>query len=189
MKDAHWLDPGIDTIRDQTQGQALLELGCGRGADTGVLVSRGFNVVALDLNAEALNDCLVNPGCTPVRADVSATLPFADNSFRFLLASLSLHYFNWEETLAIASEIQRVLASGGMLLMRVNSTEDVNFGAGSGEALESDYFRRVNGQEKRFFKAAHVRAMLQNLTLLDIAHETIDRYGKDKNVWVAHAMA
>jgi len=46
-----------------------------------------------------------------------------------VVASLSLHYFSWEEALAITQGVRDVLRPGGMLLCRLNSTENQNLGA------------------------------------------------------------
>ncbi len=188
MKDADWLLPWVNEIKVQTNDQLLLELGCGQGADSMTLTSHGFQVVSLDLDSSALGYCRKIKGCFPIQADLSATLPFSDNTFGFVLASLSLHYFSWDDTLSIVSELKRILGQEGMLLMRVNSIEDVNFGAGIGLEIEKNYFQN-NGRMKRFFEEKDVRAALAGMSILEIRHDTIDRYGKDKQVWIAHAAA
>jgi hypothetical protein len=49
-----------------------------------------------------------------------------------MIADLSLHYFSWDETKKIVNEIKRVLKEDGFLLVRVNSVNDTNYGAGKG---------------------------------------------------------
>ena len=188
MKDAHWLEPWMNELLVHTKGKPLLELGSGGGIDSQKLTSYGFEVVSVDLRLDALAQCRAIEGCFPINADISAKFPFPDSSFSFILASLSLHYFSWRETNSIMEEIRRVLAENGMLLIRVNSTEDVNFGAGTGEEIERNYYL-IDGQRKRFFERRDVELMLQGLRPGELWHETIDRYGKEKNVWVTYATA
>jgi ubiquinone/menaquinone biosynthesis C-methylase UbiE len=186
MKDANWLERWKNELMIHASSKPFLELGCGRGVDSQALTSYGFEVVSVDLRLDALGHCRSIEGCFSVNADISSKLPFRDNSFGLVLASLSLHYFSWSETKSIVEEIRRVLMKGGMLLVRVNSTEDLNFGAGTGEELEKNY-RLVKGQKKRFFEKSDVELMLRGMKVTELHHETIDRYGKEKKVWVAHA--
>lgn len=186
MKDANWLFSWRNDIQVHAGGRSVLELGCGQGADSQILASQGLRVVSVDLDVEALACCQPIEGCLPVNADISSSLPFRDDEFCFVLASLSLHYFSWADTLSIVQEIQRVLTDDGVLLMRVNSTQDILFGAGSGDEIEKNYYLN-NGQKKRFFEMDDVRSMLNGMTITGLRHETIDRYGKDKRVWVAQA--
>ncbi|MBO6558855.1 MAG: class I SAM-dependent methyltransferase [Pseudomonadales bacterium] len=188
MKDADWLNRWMNELLVHSKGCPVLELGCGRGYDTQVLTDNGFEVIALDLSLDALGHCSDIENSLLVNADLSCSLPFADNTFSFVLASLSLHYFSWQQTLAIAAEIRRVMIGGGMLLMRVNSTDDVNFGAAQANEIDTNYYV-YKGQKKRFFLKADVERMLQEMTVIELWHESIDRYGKEKNVWVAHAIA
>lgn len=188
MKDSSWLIPWMEFIRKHAENNLLLELGCGEGLDSRVLSDHGFNVIPLDINFESLAECSEIEGCFPVQADVSARLPFPDSSFGIVLASLCLHYFDWATTLQIIADVRRVLTSTGMLLLRVNSIEDVNFGAGKGIELEQDYY--LNGtRTKRFFDRPAVESILKDMHIQSLEHQTIDRYGKDKQVWVAHAEA
>lgn len=188
MVDADWLEVWRNELTVYSDGKPVLELGCGIGNDARQITAYGLEVISLDIGFKFLTQCSDIDGCFPVNADVSAPLPFTDNAFGFVLASLSLHYFTWPATLLIADEISRVLHPGGMLLLRVNSTDDVNFGAGSGEVLERNYCL-VNGQKKRFFERSDVESMLQGMNNVELWHDTIDRYGKEKQVWVAQAFA
>ena len=165
----------------------ILELGSGRGLDTEQLTSYGFEVVATDLRVDVLRIARDFDGCYPLNVDHSSGLPFRDKSFGFVLASLCLHYFSWDKTMSIIDEISRVMVDDGMLLLRVNSTDDVNFGAGLGAEIDKNYCI-FEGQKKRFFEKEDVESMLARMLIKDLWHETIDRYGQEKHVWVAQAV-
>ena len=62
-------------------------------------------------------------------ADHSYPLPFADAVFDGVVASLSLHYFSHAATASMICEIARVPEPRGVLVFRVNATDDVEYGA------------------------------------------------------------
>ncbi|MBT4161082.1 MAG: class I SAM-dependent methyltransferase [Gammaproteobacteria bacterium] len=188
MKDASWLQPWIEEIYERAAGNYVLELGCGEGLDSSILSAQGLEFISIDIDFESLTNCSQIQGCQPINADLSSKLPFPDNAFNFVLASLSLHYFSWKNTLEIVYEIRRVLTPEGMILIRVNSTKDINFGAGVGEEIEKNYYLNSE-RKKRFFDKTAVETVLAGMNIRSLLHETIDRYGKDKQVWVACAEA
>lgn len=187
MKDANWLEPWLDEISVLADSDPVLELGCGQGRDTATLTAREIDVVSVDLDLAALAICGEIDRCLPLRTDIARMLPFRDNTFAFVLASLSLHYFAWQETTAIIGEICRVLTPGGVLLVRVNSTGDVNYGAGRGEEIEPRY-SLIDGQKKRFFSKGDVESVLDGMQVDVLRHESIDRYTREKRVWLARAV-
>ena len=76
--------------------------------------------------------------------------PLADKSYSLIIADLSLHYFDNDTTIHIMNEIKRVLKENGVLLARVASVNDFNFGAGIGEQLEKNFYFEGD-YTKRFF--------------------------------------
>lgn len=52
----------------------------------------------------------------------------------------SLHYFNNEAIKSIVEEIKRVLITDGYIIVRVNSVNDINYGAGNGEEIEKNFY-------------------------------------------------
>lgn len=175
-------------MRVHIAGRPVLELGSGSGRDAQFLSYSDFSVIALYISAESLRECIGIKSCTPIQADLSRPLPFMDVAFGVVLASLSLHYFLWQDTLRIISEIRRVLVQNGMLLVRVNAVDDVNFGAGKGTEIEKNYYSN-EFRNKRFFDQKSVERMLKDMEIRKLSHKTIDRYGKAKQVWEAYAVA
>jgi len=100
-----------------------------------------------------------------------------------VVASLSLHYFPWPETVALAARIRDVLVEKGLLLCRLNSTNDHHFGASGHPRIEPDYYL-VDGEPKRFFGRAAVAALFANgWQTLQAEERTVDRYEKPKVLW------
>lgn len=180
-----WLEKWIGPITSHTLNPAILELGCGSGRDTAFLAQHGFTRLTVsDLSAEFLANCQRNvPAAQAIRHDLRQPLPFADGSFDVVIASLCLHYFDWKTTCAIAGEIRRCLVDDGLLLCRVNSTKDVNFGAVGHPEIEP-HFYAVDARTKRFFSREDVDALFASgWTRLATEEKEIDRYELRKVVW------
>ena len=145
-----WLDEYKD-ILEQNKDKEILDLGCGIGADTLYLLERGYNVLSCDFSNEALKSIQHNiPNSKTLYLDMMKDFPVEDNTYSLIIADLSLHYFDNETTIHIMKEIKRILKKGGILLSRVASVNDFNFGAGVGEQLEKNYYFEGD-YTKRFF--------------------------------------
>ncbi|MBZ8143420.1 SAM-dependent methyltransferase, partial [Rubrivivax gelatinosus] len=146
-----WLAPWLPQLKDSAGNRPVLEIGCGTGADTATLAEAGLAVVAFDLSAaSAAATRLRVPGAEVHHQDVRAPFPLGTGEAGAVIASLSLHYFPWAETLDLVRRIRETLQPGGLFLCRLNSVEDKHFGATGHPAIEPNYYL-VDGQPKRFF--------------------------------------
>ena len=188
MRNDPWLKKWINLVQKSADSRLILELGCGKGWDTADLISAGCNMVALDISEENLAECAkLAPHAGVLRADIGAPLPFANHSMAVILASLSLHYFSWENTLQIASELRRCIQDGGILLARFNSIHDFHHGASSVEEIEPNFYL-VGKQTKRFFDEESIRQFLQGWDIRFLEENVIQRYRNPKYVWEAMAV-
>ena len=145
-----WLDE-YKNILDENKDNEILDLGCGIGADTLYLLERGYNVLSCDFSVEALKSIENNiPNSKTFYLDMMKKFPIDDKKYSLIIADLSLHYFNNETTIHIMKEIKRILKDGGVLLARVASVNDFNFGAGQGEKQENNCCFE-GAYTKRFF--------------------------------------
>jgi SAM-dependent methyltransferase len=125
-----WLEQWLPTIRDTARGAPVLEIGCGTGADTATLLGAGLEVVAFDLSPENVAKAkTIAPGATISAQDVLEPFPLEGSGIGVVIASLSLHYFTWDETLSLVDRMHRTLRPAGLFLARLNSTEDVHNGS------------------------------------------------------------
>ena len=100
-----------------------------------------------------------------------------------VVASLSLHYFPWEETAALVGRIRRTLTRNGILVCRVNSSNDNNHGASGHPAISDGYFM-VAGEAKRFFDTGTVDELFAiGWRVLAKQEMVIHRYALPKAVW------
>jgi len=188
MQNDPWLEKWLTLIREKSAGGHILELGCGNGRDTVDLLAAGCHVIATDISGENLVECAQSaPGAKLLQMDIGTPLPFVDHSLPVIVASLSLHYFSWEVTLQIASELKRCLRDGGILLARFNSTNDYHFGASSALEIEP-HFYQVGTRTKRFFDESSMRLFLQGWDIQFLEENVIYRYQKPKSVWEAMAI-
>lgn len=182
--DEDWVLSHTEFIRSSaTHNKPLiLDLGCGAGRDSVFLTDFG-HVVSADLSLDLLARCKsYAQTARPVCLDLSYPFPFHDSVFDFILASLSLHYFSWVDTKKAIEELRRCLAPNGRTIVRLNSTNDVNYGANSGDVIERHYFQ-VGNQKKRFFDAGDIHELFDRWHTESIREVTINRYAKYKTIW------
>ncbi len=135
-----WLDEYSDILENNKDNE-ILDLGCGTGADTLYLIERGYKVLSCDFSKEALKSVKDNiPNSKVKYLNMMEKFPIDDNAYSLVIADLSLHYFDNNTTIHIMNEIKRILKNNGILLSRVASINDFNFGAGVGEKLEKNYY-------------------------------------------------
>ena len=182
LPDDQWVLAYDEQIHAHARGFPILELGCGRGRDTRHLLGMG-EVVALDLAFPRLIECRHRaPMAVLVQADLSDGLPFPSATFGMVLASLSIHYFTWQTTLAVLDEIRRVMAHKALLILRVNSTRDQNYGAVGYPQVEENLYA-VGNEIKRFFDGPSLVELFKGWHIETMAEREILRYEKQKWVW------
>jgi SAM-dependent methyltransferase len=189
MKNDPWLEKWLELIQKKSAGERVLELGCGNGRDTVDLLAAGCKVIAMDISRENVTECAQSaPQAGILQVDISKPLPFANDSASVIIASLSLHYFSWNVTLQIESELKRCIKTGGLLLARFNSVNDRHYGSTSTLEIEPNFYNVGRGT-KRFFDEASVRLFLQGWDIQFLEENVIDRYEKPKYVWEAMAVS
>ena len=179
-----WLERWLPRILECAGGDPVFEIGCGYGDDTAVLVRAGLEVVAFDLSPVCVAAARARvPSATIDCRDARDPFPDTVRDVGVVIASLSLHYFSWAETVALVERIRAVLRPGGLLLCRLNSTEDGNFGASGHPQIEPNYFL-VDGQQKRFFDRDAVCALFADgWKQLSLAHVVTRKYIRAKALW------
>lgn len=163
----------------------VIDLGCGSGNDTLYLIEKGKTVIPCDQSTNAIENIKKNfPEVEQAKCfDMSKGLPFEDNLTDIIIGDLSLHYFTEQQTFKILDEIKRVLKPNGLLLFRVNSVKDVNYGAGEGKELEPHLYETDDGRYKRFFDVEDIEKFFSSWEKLYMREETLGRYGSEKILW------
>jgi len=179
-----WLQRWLPLVQQRVGSGVVGEIGCGPGDDTATLAGAGLRVHAFDLSADAVAATQRRvPAALVECRDLRQPFPEAFQALPAIVASLSLHYFPWDETQAIVRRIHGALRPGGLLLCRLNSTQDHHHGATGHEPIEPGLFR-VDGQTKRFFDPPSIDALFgAGWGRLSLEHLTTGKYLKPKVLW------
>lgn len=179
-----WLDRWLPLAVSRCGEAPVLELGCGSGADTVTLSKAGLDVIAIELDeAAARRAQAAAPSARVFARDLREPWPAARAGYGLVVASLSLHYFPWPETEALAARVREALRPGGLFLCRLNSTEDHHFGA-SGHPRLDDHYYLVDGSPKRFFDEPAVERLFgAGWRTLSREHHVTGKYGDPKALW------
>lgn len=122
--------PAMLRLAGDVEGHRVLDAGCGSGALSAMLQARGAVVSGVD-SSPAMVDLArqrLGPGADLRVADLGDPLPFEDDAFDDVVASLVLHYLqDWDAPLR---ELRRVLRSDGRVVLSVPhpSVYLVNYG-------------------------------------------------------------
>jgi len=165
-----------------------LDLGSGNGANIPFLLSKTNNVLALDYAESAINTIKSKYHIEAVVADMRMPLPYKDQSFEIVISDLSLHYFSEAETNSILKEIRRIMKNSGVLLARLNSSNDIKHGAKKGTEIEKRYFE-YEGRRKRFFDREMIIRFFGGLFRIDYLEEKrTGKYLEEKVLWEMKAI-
>lgn len=116
----HYERPAMVDLAGDVRGRRVLDAGCGSGPLSARLRAKGASVTAFDASpamVELARERL-GPEADLRVADLGERLPFEDNAFDDVVASLVLHYL--EDWAAPLAELRRVLRPGGRLIVSVN---------------------------------------------------------------------
>jgi SAM-dependent methyltransferase len=149
-------------------GSLILEAGCGEGKTIPAMVTRSWEVMAIDFSMEALMLCRRNPflpDVTCIQADMRA-LPFREGVFDGVFLTHSAGHSLEPSRNDIAREAASVLKSGGRLFFRGFSTGD--FRAGTGTLIEPGTWIRGDGIPTHYFTLAEVISLFSSLHQIEI---------------------
>lgn len=131
----------IDTFADMVRGR-VLDVGSGPGRDGVLLKEKGLDVVCLDAS-EAMTAFSTSRGLESVVGDFCA-LPFPDATFGGAWAYTALLHVPKTEVGTALSEINRVLAKGGVFGLGLIEGDDELYRESSGVNLSRwfSYYRK-----------------------------------------------
>jgi ubiquinone/menaquinone biosynthesis C-methylase UbiE len=140
---AYYERPAMLALAGDVASRRILDAGCGSGPLLAALRDRGATVAGFDKSAGMLGVARRRLGDDADLhvAELGSPLPFPDNTFNDVTASLVLHYLkDWGPALA---ELRRVLKPGGRLIVSVNHPFRENLWHRE-VGLEPDYFATYN---------------------------------------------
>ncbi|MBD3204032.1 methyltransferase domain-containing protein [Candidatus Woesearchaeota archaeon] len=155
----------------------LLDLGCGKGADSIFFYENGFEVSCIDFSQEAIkqfNEIQNRKGVfiTALVRDISERFPFEKESFDVVYSRLGLHNLKDEDLKNVFSEIKRVLKNNGILLLQTKSVNDKKYGRGN--EIEDNIFKDELGFTRHFFSKEEIKDYLKDFLLIFLDEKKID---------------
>lgn len=179
-----WLKRWLPLVLEASRGLPVLEIGCGTGDDTAILAGAGLSVTAFDISRSSVVATKLRVPSAKVHcSDIREAFPISEGLAGAVVASLTLHYFSWSETVGLIDRVRQTLCPGGLFLCRLNSTEDSRFGAKGHAPIEPNYYL-VKGQPKRFFDGASIDSLFgAGWQVLSKEHMTTRKYVQKKALW------
>jgi SAM-dependent methyltransferase len=144
---AYYNRPAILDLAGDVAGRRILDAGCGDGPLMAALRDRGAIVTGFDTSAGMVELARRRLGSdADLRvAELGSPLPFPDDTFDDVTASLVLHYLqDWGPALA---ELRRVLKPGGRLIASVDHPFAITL-MHREEGREFHYFETCNRTEE-----------------------------------------
>ncbi len=139
LMNAYYERPATLALAGDVAGRRILDAGCGSGPLFAALRERGAVVTGIDQSAAMVAHARrrLGDGADLRVAELAEPLPFPDEEFDDVVASLVLHYLrDWAPVLA---ELRRVLKPGGRLIASVNHPMMINL-THRQEGPRPDYF-------------------------------------------------
>jgi len=154
----------------------VLDLGCGKGADTIFFHNKGLDATGVDYSTEAIkqfNDTQKRYDIfvTSLMHDISKKLPFEADSYDFVYSRLSLHYFKDKKTRKIIYEIKRVLKPNGLFMFQVKSISSKEYGIG--KEIEKDIFQDDTGYIRHLFSKEYTESILEGFNIVMLEERKI----------------
>ena len=143
LVNAYYERPAMLALAGDVAGRRILDAGCGSGPLFAALGDRGAIVTGFDKSAAMVELARRRLGddADLLVAELGSPLPFPDDMFDDVTASLVLHYLeDWGPALA---ELRRVLKPGGRLIVSVDHPFAENLWHRE-TGLEPDYFATYN---------------------------------------------
>ena len=152
---------------------AVLDLGCGYGADSMYFAAHGCRVTAVDIADANIKkiQTIANEKKLPIQArrvDLAQKLPFPSHSFDVIYAHLSLHYFDDHTTKKIFDELFRILHNGGLLFVKCKSIDDSLYG--KGKKIGPDMFH--SDHVRHFFSVPYMQECLTRFEVVTLRRST-----------------
>ena len=173
------------------EGMRILDAGCGAGRNLVYLLREGYDVSGVDADPQAIDAVRrlagrLAPGLRPdnFRCEPIERMSFPDAFANVVISSAVLHFARDDEQfMAMAREIWRVLATGGMLFCRLASSIGIE---GRLQAVGGRRFLLPDGSERYLVDETRLVGLTAALggRLLDPLKTTVVQDQRAMTTWV-----
>lgn len=160
------------------KGRAL-DLGCGAGRDTRYLLSQGFQVTAVDADANAMAILATFPHQERLRAVQSSFVDFAFERYDLINAHFSLPFLPREQFYAVFEKVRQALSPGGLFV-------------GQFFGIHDQWNTPENASAMTFLTREEALQALEGLDVIEFEEEDVDSVvadGSPKHWHAFHTIA
>jgi SAM-dependent methyltransferase len=194
---AQWLDPDPDVaavvaLLRRRGAESVLDLGCGVGRHACFLADAGFQVQAMDASASGIDYAAGQAGKLGLeigfKDGLMTELPYADNSFDYVLSFNVIYHGDGGVVGRAVSEIHRVLRPGGIFHGTMLSKRNANYGVGKEIAPNTFVVDGAEGDKTHphfYCNAAELVDLFEDFELLSL----VDREHEKPGTWHWHLLA
>ena len=163
-------DLWIDEYKEYLGNTGLcLDLGCGIGQFSRKFMEYGYKVISSDIS-----------NINVINLDMREKMPFEDDKFDVVFASLSIHYFSDSDTKKLMAEIKRILKKGGLFIGSVNGMQGLEKIKDTAKELDYHYYYNKD-RYIRLFDEDDVKNYLSIFDIIKIDMRETVRFGHTKN--------
>ena len=156
-----------------------LDLGCGIGQYSKVLINYGYDVISADISSIALNE-VKKFNKSIMQIDMREKLPFENETFDLVFANLSIHYFSNIETKKLMLEIKRILKEDGLFIGSVNSLKGLDKIKETASEIEKHFYLNKN-RYIRLFDVDDLKKYLELFKIIKIEEKETIRFNNKKD--------
>ena len=156
-----------------------LDLGCGIGQYSKILMEYGYDVTSADISRLALNK-VKEFNKNVIQIDMREKLPFKNEEFDLVFASLSIHYFSDSDTKKLITEIRRILKKGGLFIGSVKEIKELHKIKDTAKELEYHFYLNKN-KYIRLFDVKDLENYLDIFNVVKIDERESIRFNNKKN--------
>lgn len=167
----------------EKKNKTIIDLGCGSGTNSYYLKDEGFDVIACDFSSAALDWIIKNDiRIHTMSFDMTKGLPFDKESIGVILASLSTHYFTFNDTLQLYKNIYNALENQGYFIFMVNSLKEyeLNDKCKVIKKLEENYYELDDGVVKRYFDINTITGLLKGFDVIHLNESSFNYFNNEK---------
>ena len=130
------------------KNKKILDLGCGIGIYTKILIKKRAKVKGIDISEEEIKIAKRENPKVEFRIGDAEKLPYKNEEFDIVLAALVLEHFNnWNKVLA---EIRRVLRKNGLFIFSIGNpvTNCISINNKKRLKIKREYFKEIKTKSK-----------------------------------------
>ena len=139
----------------------------------------GYDVTSADISRLALNK-VKEFNKNVIQIDMREKLPFKNEEFDLVFASLSIHYFSDSDTKKLITEIRRILKKGGLFIGSVNEIKELHKIKDTAKELEYHFYLNKN-KYIRLFDVKDLENYLDIFNVVKIDERESIRFNNKKN--------